>query len=359
MPRRAIKQTPDEKEEVELSEFLKTIGESEVVVKLFRIDKHGRHKYLEVLPIEVVQSGSLEEMIREDHPEGGSFLIRVLKAGKFIKGGNKMIHIEPENGAMVPYDAGGSGGDMQFQLMKMQMDMQKDSAERQMTMMSSFNTSIMGLMTAIMQNNKPMDPATIIALMKGSDGNSGLAMMKDAISVVKELGGGVDAGKEDPMMAVATSAVNRLIDKTMGGPAAQPAAPNPPAQLPPATQGAPPAVTAEAGKPAEPAAPAGDQPSPEMKARLDLLAELKQAAKISKPGELDDDVDFWAEYLERFEDLKPQCKWILAVVREYSWQEVQAGLSRVDQEVSTEPYATFFKRLYEVLREPAEEKAAS
>lgn len=321
----------EDDEETELAGYLSGLGGSEITIKLFRYDKQQRAFFVDVIPLEVATSGSLEAHIR-DNFGGGSYLIRCIGAGgKFLKGANKTIHVEsPEPSAQQLAQGGQPGApDSSYRMVELQMTMMRDASDRQMQMMQGFNTSMMGILTAVISGNKAMDPIALISLLKeSSNPASSLEMIKSVIGLSKELGVGGGGGAEaDPMMQVLTAALPKLLESR--APQQQQQA------LPPAGQ------QQQQQEPAR-------MENPEMDERLRFLKLLKTKAKAGK------DVNDWADYIDANTD-EPGPAWILGIIQQFPFEAVWGGLVQADRELGEEPYKTWFKNLYDELMKPGEE----
>lgn len=309
---------PD-KDEVDLSEYLKGLAGSGITVKLYRTNRLNQQCFLEIMPMEAIETGQLESLIREKHG-GGSYLIRAVRDGKFLTNGTRTIHIADDDDEAAPV-APQSDNARMFEL---QIAMMKDSADRQFQMMSSFNTSIMTVLTALITSNKPLDPLQLASLLKdGSNPTGQLAMMKEMVSFAKELspGGGEP---EDPWMKVLT-----MVPQILGNRAAAQIPAELPKENPPVVQ-----QTAVEAQPVD--------------ERKRFLLQLKEKAKAGK------DVAFWADYIEENPD-EPGPAVVLGFVRMYSWEEVFAALCHADPDIANEPCKAWFEQLYVLLKEPVQE----
>lgn len=332
-----------QEETYEINELLRGMAGSATTVKIYEVDRYQKQLFRDELPLETLSNGSLEGFLRDEYG-GGTFLIRLVQLGKYVKGGNRTIHIAPPRGdeyAAAPGQGAEhqTGAGLQLKMMEMQLNMSRESSERTMQMIQTMNGSIMGVITALIQNNRPMDPVALAGLMRsGGSGHESLTMVREVMALAKEVAPG--GGGEDPLVGMLTSALPALIGR--GATPAAAATTETRAQLPPAT----PPGTAEV-KQVE-----GGAEQNEMQERLAFLKKLKDKAKAGA------DVEFWADYIEANQD-EAACQWILAVVTAHPLEMVMLGLQRADEELKTEPYVSWFTKLYEALTTPEEIASAS
>lgn len=323
-------------DEMEISELLKSLGDSSILVKLYKYDARNKAQFLEELPLETIQTNSLEAVIRDIYG-GGSYLVRVVKDGLWLKGANKVVHIAGSpQGTDVQQSAPAESSAVE--MMRMQMQMSRDSSDQMMALMQQSTNQMMTLMTTIMAGNKPLDPialATLLSTNRGGGAES-LSMVKEVFALAKEIGPGGGA-EPDPMMGLITAALPQLLGSGNGGA-------RPQQQLPPATPPKPGTVAVPAPNPPQPAE------RTEVDERIQFLNKLKAKARAGQ------DVNDWADYIENNQD-EAACQWILAAVNAYPWDQVWAGLMKVDPELAVVPLPDWFGRLYAALREgPGEEE---
>ncbi len=302
------------------------------IVKIFRREGGSDNWLADLSPADIT-----EQVIAEKWGSG-RYIVRPWNDAERVWGRSKVVNISADAaGVKTPAALSPSShhsDNVQLEMVKLQMQLQQKSSDQMLAMFQQFNTSMMGLVTALI--TRPNDTAAIISAAKELNGGGGdIGKLRDMISLSKELSPG--GGGDDLATAFITGVLPKLLDRG-----------SPPAAVAAATPVHPSSNTSgkENPMPAAERAPQG-----EIDGRMRLLNELKDAARRGK------DPEFWAEYIEENDD-RPECEWILTAVHTYQWPMIEQGLMGVDPEIGTEPYKTWFEKLYQALITPPEDEKA-
>lgn len=319
-------------EDDELIQALNGIGATDAIIKLFKYEHYpSKAAYIDDVDIGVIESGRLEHYLKEKHGPG-SYQCRAMIAGRWVKGGSRVLHIAGDNAAVVVHSKNGnSNGDGVD--WKMILTLQQQSSDRMMQMMATMNTSMMAAISTVVAGSKGPDLAGMAAIMNtfkpAGDPLDTVTKIVDLTAKLQGGGGGGDS-EPDPMTALLGTGLKLLESRAAAGAVAAPTVHNPPAAAVPVQP-----TTAKEGHQVE-------QADPELSARLEFLRMLKRKAILGK------DPEEWADYIESNQD-DAVCVWLLVHVRKYEWNFIRTALAQTDPELGQEPCASWFQKLHEIL----------
>lgn len=342
MPRKRVVTTTETLDDSpDLSSILKSLGsDGSWICKIYRRPRVGNDEWLcNRMPADVSEAALAEEY------GPGKYMVRPWNETENKWGPGKIVNIAANaEGVYLPPAIDHGGNTAQMQMIQLQMQMQQQAAERQFQLMQGFNTSMVGILTAMITAQKPQDLASIVSIVKdmqpaAAAGGVGaqLGQLRDIVGLAKELAPA--SGSDDPAISLLTAIVPKFLERGgNGGPVMIRPKPNGAAKTAPIDT---PAAAAPAPA-VVPETPEETEQEKEMKERMRFLKQLKEKAAAHK------DVEFWADYIdENGEEAGPA--WILGVVRMYSWDVLFNGLCQLDKDLENEPYKSWFEKLYQAL----------
>lgn len=334
-------------EEKDLLEALRGLGESDVILKIYKYERFPiKPGWVDDVELSVVQNATLERYLK-DNWGSGSYQVRGCVAGKWVKGYSRIVHILASPAEQQHAGENGNGkknGADDGDLWKFMLTNQRDSADKMIAMIQAQSTTMMQAIATIMAAQRPMDLGGIAAIMgqlKPPAPTEG-TKITEVIQVVKDLNeigligsGGGGAEPADPMMKMIETGLNLVATRAPAADAARAV-----------TAGAaPPTVTTAAPVPNPPAQQQENLEAMLMRERAEFLTKLKQKAAAGRS------VEEWADYIEENQDERV-CAWLLTTVRSYPFEVIWSHLIGFDADLNQPTYQQWFASLYNELTAP-------
>lgn len=330
--KRIVTVESEDKGEVEVTEYFRSLGDPATVIKLYRYANYpNKPEWIEDITWETIKAGSIEQYLRGHELGGpGSYLVRGVIGGRWIKDGAKIVHIagtKPQSTPPATVTDKKESDNLRF--FEVQANLQHQSSQAMMQIFQASMQQTTQMIVAIITNaGGKNDLASLAALWKEMNPNGNqlpaiLESVKTITDIASNLGGG-NGAPADPLTA-AIGLLPALIESKQKGnghaapaPAAVPAvnvAPAPPASAPPV-----------------------------LDERIVLLQKLKKKAELSQ------DVHFWADYLDTNTD-EPACMIFANACKQYPWEALLQTLVKHDPQLGQEPYLSWFHDLYNEVRQ--------